>query len=65
MYERCDEQNKRLANQTFFTRIYLNEGDGLIADTAAAFATILEEITKQQASPGPKHAQPQTRRAIL
>lgn len=49
IYERCDDQNKRLANQTFFTRIYLNEGDTLAADTAAPFATILDETTKQQA----------------
>ena len=49
IYQRCDEQNKRLANQTFFTRIYLNEGDTLTADTAAPFATILDETTKQQA----------------
>src|SRR5690606_24049272 len=49
VYERCDEQNKRLANQTFFTRIYLNEDDTLTADTAAPFATILDETTKQQA----------------
>ena len=49
VYERCDEQNKRLANQTFFTRIYLNEDDTLTADTAAPFESILDETTKQQA----------------
>ncbi len=49
VYERCDDQNKRLANQTFFTRIYLNENSQLNADTAAPFETILDETTKQQA----------------
>jgi site-specific DNA recombinase len=49
IYEQCDEQNKRLANQTFFTRIYLDEDGTLAADTAAPFATIVDETTKQQA----------------
>ncbi|GAB3616736.1 hypothetical protein GCM10027416_12930 [Okibacterium endophyticum] len=47
MYERCDDQNKRLASQTFFTRIYLNEGGTLTAGTAAPFTTILDEDTNQ------------------
>jgi hypothetical protein len=50
VHERCDEQNKRLANQTFFTRIYLNENSQLTANTAAPFETILDETTKQQAN---------------
>lgn len=49
IYERCDDQNKRLANQTFFTKIYLNEGGNLTADTAEPFETILDDTTKQQA----------------
>src|SRR5699024_6904429 len=49
IYEQCDEQNKRLANQTFFTRIYLDEDGTLAADTAAPFATIVDATTKQQA----------------
>ena len=35
-------------NQTFFTRIYLNEDHTLTADTAAPFESILDETTKQQ-----------------
>ena len=49
VYERCDEPNKRLANQTFFTRIYLNEGGEITADTAEPFTAILDEATKEQA----------------
>ncbi len=47
--EGCDDQNKRLANQTFFTRIYLDEGGGLTADTAAPFENILDETTREEA----------------
>lgn len=47
--ERCDDQNKRLAYQTFFTRIDLNENARRTADTAAPFKIILDEMTKQQA----------------
>lgn len=49
VYEQCDEQNKRLANQTFFTRIYLEEGGELEVDTAAPFAALIDDATKQQA----------------
>jgi len=49
VYEQCDEQNKRLANQTFFTRIYLEEGGELEVDTAAPFAALIDDATEQQA----------------
>lgn len=49
IYERCDEQNKRLANQTFFSRIYLDEGGSLTVDTAAPFEAILDDNTLEQA----------------
>lgn len=32
-YEFCDDENKRLPNRTFFTRIYLAEDGTLAADT--------------------------------
>lgn len=49
IYERCDDQNKRLANQTFFSRIYLDEGGSLTVDTAAPFEAILDDTTLEQA----------------
>ncbi|MFV0435159.1 MAG: recombinase family protein [Leucobacter sp.] len=49
VYESCDDQNKRLANQTFFTRIYLDEDGTLTADTAAPFEEILDDAVRKEA----------------
>ena len=46
IYSRCDDANRRLCNQAFFTRIYLDE-DELQAEYARPFGMLLDQSTLQ------------------
>ncbi|SBT28689.1 Recombinase [Propionibacterium freudenreichii] len=42
IYHRCDDANRRLCNQAFFTKIYVEENDDLRVDYARPFEMLLD-----------------------
>ena len=42
VYERCDNANRRLCNQAFFTKIYIDEDDQLRVDNNRPFEMLLD-----------------------
>lgn len=42
IYARCDDANRRLCNQAFFTKVYVEEGDELRVENARPFEMLLD-----------------------
>lgn len=42
IYARCDDANRRLCNQAFFTKIYIYEDRDVRIDTARPFEILLD-----------------------
>ncbi|MCH6471233.1 recombinase family protein [Sinomonas terrae] len=49
IYSRCDDTNRRLCNQAFFTKIYLEEDDKLRVDSAGPFEMLLDPVINADA----------------
>lgn len=41
-YARCDDTNRRLCNQAFFTKVYLDEDDHLRVENARPYEMLLD-----------------------
>jgi site-specific DNA recombinase len=42
LYSRCDDANRRLCNQAFFTRVYVDEDDEVRVENARPFEMLLD-----------------------
>jgi len=49
IYERGDDETRRLCNQAFFTKVYLDENDQISADTTWPFGILLDPAAQAQA----------------
>jgi hypothetical protein len=49
IYERGDDETRRLCNQAFFTKVYLDENDQISADSTWPFGILLDPTAQAQA----------------
>ncbi len=48
IYKRCDDANRRLCNQAFFTKIYVDEDDDLHVEYARPYEMLLDPRNQRQ-----------------
>ncbi|HYO86699.1 MAG TPA: hypothetical protein VES01_09635 [Dermatophilaceae bacterium] len=56
IYTRCDDANRRLCNQAFFTKVYIDEDDELRVENNRPFEMLLDPEVNANASTGPRTA---------
>ena len=49
IYARCDDANRRLCNQAFFTKVYVEEDDELRVESARPFEMLLDPAVNADA----------------
>ncbi len=55
IYARCDDANRRLCNQAFFTKVYIEEDDELRVESNRPFEMLLDsQVNADALAPGPR-----------